>query len=102
MEHKQILKADKEDYEDNVKKLNEFMSITENSNLPLYFKDSIKNVVNSELKTIQFYLDEIETDLNNINADVGVIEDTELTAQQEDFMIEEGLEKIREEKENGI
>lgn len=102
MEQKQIkiLNSDREDYKENIDKLKEFMDLTENSNLPLYFKTSIKNVVNSELQSLEFYYTEIENDLKNVNVDIGSLIDERLSAEQEDIMIESQLENIREEREN--
>lgn len=95
-----ILTADKEDYEIDINKLKEFMSITENSNLPLYFKTSIKNVINSEIQTLQFYFDEVSNDLKNIRISVDRVtpEFDALTPEQQNYLIESGIERIREER----
>ena len=94
-----ILTSDKEDYEIDIGKLKEFDSLVDNSNIPLCFKDKVRTIINEELNVMGFYKKEIENDLN-IEVDVGTLVDERLTAEQEDIMIEAGLEKIREEREN--
>ncbi len=98
--HKQILISDRADLSIEIAQLNEFMNLVSNAKITEDFRKSIMNVTNSQIQEKRFFYDEIETDLNDINVDVGGLVDEELTAEAEDIMIEAGLEQIREEREN--
>ncbi len=102
MENKQIeiLTSQKEDFERDIDRVNNFIYTIETSELPIQIKNKVNGVVSEELQGLEFYREEIENDLRTISVDVGSLVNNELTAQEEDFLIEAELEQMRERREH--
>lgn len=98
--HKQILISDKEDLSIEINQLNDFMSLVSNSKVSDDFKKSIMNITNSQIQEKQFFHNEISNDLKTISIDVGSLVNNDLTAEQEDYVLENALEQARERREN--
>jgi len=98
-----VFETQREDLEIEISQLREFMGLVDNAKIPMDFQSSIKNITSSELNLMETQEKQLSNDID-IMIDRYVEIDREinkeLTAKQEDYMLEESLERIREEREN--
>jgi hypothetical protein len=93
-----IFEVDRDNLETEIKQLKEFDKVVFNAKLPLDVKKGIRNILSSEIESMKFSKNQIETDLNKILE----VEVCGLSYEEEDYIIESQLEEYREKKENGI